>query len=34
MVASGGSTAMFWKVNTFGQDAFKRTRDAIHNYSP
>jgi hypothetical protein len=35
VITSGGSTAMFWKVNTFGEEAFlKRADDAIHSYSP
>jgi hypothetical protein len=34
VITSGGSTAMFWKVNTFGEDAFlKRAEDAIRRYS-
>ena len=35
VITSGGSTAMFWKVNTFGEEAFlKRAEDAIRSYSP
>jgi hypothetical protein len=34
-VSSGGSQAMFWKVNTFGESAFlDRAIDAIRGYSP
>ena len=27
-ITSGGSTALFWKVNTFGEDAFLHRADA------
>jgi hypothetical protein len=34
-VAAGGSQAMFWKVNTFGESAFlQRAIDAIGAYAP
>lgn len=34
-VSSGGSQAMFWKLNTFGESAFlDRAVDAIRGYSP
>jgi hypothetical protein len=34
-VAAGGSQAMFWKLNTFGESAFlQRAIDAIRGYSP
>lgn len=33
-ITSGGSTGMFWKINTFGEDAFlQRAVDAITSYS-
>jgi hypothetical protein len=33
-VSSGGSQAMFWKLNTFGESAFlQRAVDALHGYS-
>lgn len=34
-ISSGGSTAMFWKVNTFGEEAFlDRAADALRSYAP
>ena len=34
-VASGGSQAMFWKVNTFGESAFlQRAVDTIQSFAP
>jgi hypothetical protein len=34
-ITSGGSTAVFWKVNTFGEEAFlKKAAEAISSYSP
>jgi hypothetical protein len=34
-ITSAGSTAMFFKMNTFGEEAFlNRARDAISSYSP
>jgi hypothetical protein len=34
-VAAGGSQAMFWKLNTFGESAFlDRAVDAIRAYAP
>lgn len=33
-ITSGGSTGMFWKVNTFGEEAFlQRAVDAICGYA-
>lgn len=34
-VASGGSNGMFWKLNTFGEQAFlQRADDAILSFAP
>jgi hypothetical protein len=34
-ITAGGSKAMFWKINTFGEDAFLgRAVDAIRGYAP
>jgi hypothetical protein len=34
-VSSGGSQAMFWKLNTFGESAFlDRAVQAIRGFSP
>jgi hypothetical protein len=34
-ITAGGSQAMFWKLNTFGESAFlQRAVDAINGYSP
>jgi hypothetical protein len=34
-VSSGGSQAMFWKLNTFGESAFlERAVDAIRGFAP
>ena len=34
VITSGGSTGMFWKVNTFGEEAFlQKAVDAIGSYS-
>ena len=34
-ISSAGSTAMFWKVNTFGEEAFlQKAAEAISTHSP
>lgn len=34
-IASGGSTGMFWKLNTFGEQAFlQKADDAIRAFAP
>jgi hypothetical protein len=34
-ITAGGSRAVFWKLNTFGESAFlERAVDALRSYSP